>query len=175
MSLRDFVKAKKTLIDAGAWTDKRMPKTGGKFPLSRARSFRVGAAGWRWRVVQLEAGGRHYRLLCLLHAGKCNFVAILATPVGTDLLVLGALENHGSHPGWHVHASCKTPEAGLSGRLRYDGMKRAAAGAYANEATPFPSSDDEADAVLVRYFRLPSLGGGLGLQLNMLLPQGGVQ
>lgn len=152
-----------------------MPKSGGKFPLSKAKSFRVGTVGWRWRLILLDADATRFRLLCMYHTGKQNFVAILATPVGADLLVLGALESHGTHPGWHVHAPCKSPKAANSGRLRYDGMIRPVAGAHANQATPFPANDSDADAVLVRYFRLPSLSGGLGLQLNMMLPQGGVQ
>lgn len=175
MTLRSFVKAAKTIVDPGVWSDKRMPKTGGKFPLSRAKSFRVGAPGWRWRVIQLSADGASYRLLCLYHAGKQNFMAILATPVGGDLLVIGALESHGTHPGWHVHAACKPPSPKNSGRLRYDGMIRPQAGARANAATVFPTDDAGAEAILVRYFRLPPLGGGFGHQLNMMLPQGGVQ
>ena len=168
------MKASKTLVDAGNWSDKRMPKTGGKFPLSKARSFRVGAPGWRWRVLQIDAGGGHYRLLALYSVGKQNFIAVLATPVGNDLLVLGCLENHGTHPGWHFHASCKQPPTAECGRLRYSGMARPQAGIKTNSAIPFPSEDAAADEILVRYFKLPPLAAA-GHQLNIMLPQGGVQ
>lgn len=173
MTLRAFVKAEKLLVDAGSWTDKRMPKTGGKFPLSKARSFRVGAPGWRWRVLQVETGGASYRVLITYHAGKMNYVAIVATPVASDLLVLGVLENHSTHPGWHVHAGCRNPVAADSGRLRYDSMRRTACGAVTNFRLPFPDCDDAATEIAVRYFKLPPLTSAPS-QGSLGLPPGGI-
>lgn len=172
MTLRAFVKAQKLLVDAGSWTDKRMPKTGGKFPLSKARSFRVGAPGWRWRVIQVEAAGVVYRVLVTYHAAKLNYVAIVATPVASDLLVLGVLENHSTHPGWHVHAGCRKPLAADSGRLRYDSMRRTPSGAVKNNRLPFPDCDDAATEIAARYFKLPPLASAPA-QGSLGLPPGG--
>lgn len=173
MTLRAFVKAEKTLVDAGSWSDKKMPKTGGKFPLSKARSFRVGAPGWRWRVVQVESANVQYRVLVMYHAGKRNYVALVATPVGGDLLILGALENHSTHPGWHVHAGCKEPVAADSGRLRYDSMRRTASGTVKNGRTAFPDCDDAAIEIAARYLKLPPLSSAPA-QGSLGLPLGGV-
>lgn len=158
MTLREFVKRKKTLVDAGVWSDKKMPKSGNKFPLSRARGFRVGVTGWRWRVLQYQDDqSRQYRLLVLYHPGKQQYVAALGTPVGTDLLVLGVLEYHATHPGWHMHAPCKLPPTHNSGRLRYPEMKRVQGRIGQNALQPFPTTDGAALEIAVRYLKLPPL------------------
>lgn len=174
VTLRAFAKAEKTLVDGGQWSDKRMPKTGGKFPLSKSRNFRVGASGWRWRVVQLEAGGRAYRVLIMYHLAKQNYLAVVGTPVGSDLLVLGVLEHHATHPGWHVHASCKPPGSSDSGRMRYDSMRKASSGGPKNEALRFPTCDRSAFEIAKRYLRLPPLPDAGAAQLSMLDIDGGV-
>ena len=173
MTLREFVKAKKLLVDAGTWSDKKMPKTGGKFPLSKARSFRVGSPGWRWRVLQVESASVQYRVLVMYHAGKRNYLAAVATSLGSDLLVLGVLENHSTHPGWHVHASCKKPLAADSGRLRYEAMRRTAMGAFRNALLPFPDCDDAAVEIAIRYFKLPPFPDALA-QGSIIFPPGGL-
>jgi hypothetical protein len=173
VTLRAFVKAKKVLVDAGIWSDKRMPKTGGKFPLSKARSFRVGAPGWRWRVIQVEADGRQYRVLITYHPEKENYLAIVGTPVGHDLLVLGALENHSTHRGWHVHAGCKSPASANSGRLRYESMRRTACGAGKNARFPFPIGDGAAHEIAAQYLKLPPLPNDEDAQGSIVFPPGG--
>ena len=173
MTLRAFVKGKKTFVDAGAWSDKRMPKTGGKFPLSRARSFRIGAPGWRWRVLQVECDNRLYRILLMYHPGKENYVGLIGTSVGSDLLVLGALENHSTHRGWHVHAACKSVSPSDSGRLRYDGMRRTASGSSKNAQLPFPEDDDAAFEIARLYFALPPVPGNGTAQIPFAFQPGG--
>ncbi len=157
VTLRAFVKAVKTLVNAGAWSDKRMPKTGGKFPLSKAKNFRVGATGWRWRVISVAVAGKPYLVLVMYHTAKQNFVAAVGTPVGGDLLILGVLENHSTHPGWHLHAGCKDPVVADSGRMRYDGMRRVSCGTTKNLKLPFPDGDSAAFEIAARYFRLPAV------------------
>jgi hypothetical protein len=171
VTLRAFVKAEKVLVDAGGWSDKPMPKTGGKFPLSKSKNFRVGA-GWRWRVLQVEVGGALCRVLVMYQAGKQNYMSLVGTPVGSDLLVLGRLENHSTHPGWHVHATCKPATATDSGRLRYPGMRKTAAGATKNIALPFPLDDHAAIEIATRYFKLPPLPSDGAAQVPMVFPRG---
>ena len=175
MTLREFVRSKKTLSEAGAWSDKKMPKSGGKFPLSRARSFRVGDRGWRWRVMRFDCCGRDFVLLITYHAGKQNYLAVVATPIGTDLLVLGALENHSTHSGWHVHASCRPVASSNSGRMRYPDMQKIPSGKSINASLPFPADDVLAYEIAARYFRLPHQVQAAGAQIPILLqmPQGG--
>lgn len=172
MTLREFVRTEKVLVEGGSWSDKRMPRTGGKFPLSRARNFRVGAPGWRWRVVQLEAWGRLHRVLVMYHAGKQNLVAAVGTHVGGDLLILGVLEHHSTHPGWHVHAGCETPTMAEAGRLRYPGMRRVAAGDRSNAQRPFPAGDEAVIETVSRYLRLPRLPSEGAVQVPMNFPPG---
>lgn len=155
MTLRDFIRAKKTVIEAGSWSNKRMPKTGGKFRLSKARSFRVGAPGWRWRVMNLECEGHSYQLLVTYHAAKQNFVAILTTPVADDLLVLACLEYHSTHRGWHAHAWCKEADGTHRGRLRYPGMRRVPPGGAHHRPGVFPIGDRAALETAARYFHIP--------------------
>lgn len=156
MTLRKFVKAVKVVTDAGLWSDKRMPRIGSTFPLSKARSLRVGTGGWRWRVLQVsDTSHQSFRLLLLYQARKQDYCAILARPVGRDMLVLGRLEYHASHPGWHVHATCRSPLTCHSGRLRHDDMKRLAGSSGPNARMPFPLTDDDALEIARRFFRLP--------------------
>lgn len=65
------------------------------------------------------------------------------------------------HPGWHVHATCKSPLACHSGRLRHDDMKRFAGGLARSSRMPFPLTDDDALEIAKRFFRLPSSLGTL--------------
>jgi hypothetical protein len=167
VKLLEFVKASKTLVDAGAWTDKRMPKSGGKFPLSKARNFRVGASGWRWRVLEFACSTATVKILATYHAGKRNYLAAVGVPLGSDLLVLGRLENHGTHPGWHVHALCSHVPASSAGRLSHPDMKRPAAGEATNARLPFPSDDVAATEILVRYFKLPALPTETAVQVPL--------
>lgn len=174
VKLRDFVKSDKTLLDPGVWSDKRMPKTGGKFPLSKARNFRVGAPGWRWRVLQYEIGAAHYRVLIMYHYAKQNYTAYVGAATGLDLLILGALENHSTHRGWHVHAACKLPSSADSGRLRYQSMRRTGAGAAKNTLLAFPQDDRAAFEIAARYFKLPPLPSDGAVQVPMSFPSEGV-
>lgn len=77
------------------------------FPLSRRRqsSFRLGTA-YRWRLVRFEACGYNFRLLLAFSIMKEQYRATLALEDDRDLCVLASYEFHGTHPGWHVLATC---------------------------------------------------------------------
>lgn len=156
MVLREFVRAAKTVVDSGKWVTsvKRLPRTGGPFPMSRSRGLPLGA-GWRWRLLRIEAAGSLFRVMLAYRVAKPEFLALVGADIGGDTLVLGALEYHGTHPGWHVHAACRQPGANARGRTRHPEMRRVASGAARCTAHPFPASDGAALEIATRYFRLP--------------------
>jgi hypothetical protein len=154
MSLRKFIRARKTIVDAGVWSDKRMPKTGGRFPLSKARSYRVGAPGWRWRVIQISVGPTNYRLLAVYHAQKQNFQAVVAVDLGADMLVLGRLEWHSTHTGMHMHGCCDEPDKKYAGRLQYSALTRVPSGRGRHRVASPVFTDVAALEIVTRYFRL---------------------
>lgn len=159
MSLREFILAPKTIVDLGAWSDKRMPKTGGKFPLTRARrNFRVGLSGWRWRVVTVSALERTYRLLVMYHAAKENYYAFLGLVTEGDTLVIGKLEYHSTHRGWHVHSCCEPPDMTNAGRMKYPSMGRYPGGNARHRSVEFEVSGDVAALEkAARHFRIPDM------------------
>ena len=77
------------------------------FPLSRRRrySFRLGSA-YRWRIVRFEACERSFRLLIAFNLSKQQYRATLAIEDDRDMTVLASYEFHGTHPGWHLLATC---------------------------------------------------------------------
>lgn len=167
MSLRTFIRARKTIVEPGAWSDKRMPKTGGKFPLTKARkNFRVGSAGWRWRVTTLSACDQTYRLLVMYHAAKENYYAVLGMVTTGDTLVIGKLEYHSTHRGWHMHSCCKEPDMGNAGRMKYPDMGRHPDGRAHHRSMNFGIDGDvSALEIAARHFRIPDLNDAGGTQL----------
>jgi hypothetical protein len=77
------------------------------FPLSRrrSRSFRLGTA-YRWRLVRFEACDQKFRLLVAFSLKKEQYRATLALERDRDLVVIASYEFHGTHPGWHLLATC---------------------------------------------------------------------
>lgn len=157
-TLRAFVASRKTVQDAGEWTDKRMPKSAPVFPLSKSKGVRLGAGGWRWRLVRIESDGADYRLLAMYDPGKQNYAALLGVSIGDDTLVLGALEYHSTHRGWHIHAGCKDTTNSEFGRLRYPSMRRIPGkGRQHQNRTAFPADDVAATEILAGYFQIAEL------------------
>ena len=72
------------------------------FPLSKTHTYSLGS-GWRWRVLELDAGGRRFHLLVAYEKTKAQYRAWLGLEVGTDQALLARLEYHPSHRGWHCH------------------------------------------------------------------------
>lgn len=162
MALRDFLSAEKQVASDTGWSDKKMPKTGRRFPLTKARNFRLGS-GWRWCALEIDAEGRSYRLLVAYNPLKENFLALLGTAVSAEeSLVLASLESHGSHPGWHVHGCCATVGSAAFGRLRYPEMVRIPDGKRPHRVCRFPGNDSEALDVVGRHFRIPALVSSQG-------------
>jgi hypothetical protein len=102
--------ATKLNVDWGTWEAGRMPASA--FPLSKRRghSFRLGAS-YRWRIVQFEACGSAFRLLIALNIQKEQYRATLALQGERDNSVVASYEFHGTHPGWHLLATCDEIES----------------------------------------------------------------
>ena len=130
-----------------------MPKTGNGFPLSRAKTFKLGA-GWAWRIVELKAGVAECKLLVAYHPNKENYLAILGYGVGTDTHVMGVLEYHGSHPGWHVHGSCLAATPAQFGRVHYPDMVRFPDGKQRHRDIDFGVTESNALEPAIKHFRL---------------------
>lgn len=120
MGVRGLLQQDVVIVDAGKWLTGKMMKT--SFPMTKNHSLRLGS-GWEWRVVRLTYGGVGCRLLVAFHPMKQNAMAYLGIESGPDTRVVCMLENHSTHVGWHVHASCNENDAPL-GRLRFPGLRR---------------------------------------------------
>src|SRR5713226_2659168 len=103
MGVRALLLQDVAIVEAGKWTTGKMTKAA--FPLSKNHSLRLGS-GWDWRVVRMTYGGVPCRLLVAFHDLKQNAIAYLGIEAANDMRVVCMLENHSTHAGWHVHASC---------------------------------------------------------------------
>jgi hypothetical protein len=154
MTLREFLASKKSITKIGRWNDKKMPKTGNGFPLSKAKGLRVGG-GWHWTIIELQAGKAECRLLVAYHPTKENYLAALGYAVGADTHVIATLEYHSTHPGWHVHGCCLPARTGNIGRARYPDMRRVpSSGKGYHRNTVFGVSESSALEPAIKYFQL---------------------
>lgn len=156
MLLREFLSSDKSITDYGQWSDKKMPKSGSRFLLTKNKGYHLGAA-WRWRVVDIHANATDYRLLVAYHATKQNYVCALGVNQLSDTLVLARLEYHSTHPGWHVHACCVQNEARHRGRWGYPEMRRLPRKGRYCRRTTFITSDADAMTIAARHFRIDDL------------------
>jgi hypothetical protein len=154
--LREFLCADKNVTSRGVWADKKMPKTGGKFPLSKNHSYRLGL-GWRWRVVELSCEITDFRLLIAFRASRQQYIAALGVVRGYDTLVLASLEYHATHAGWHVHGYCGDPEGVHWGRMRYPDMIRLPAGNKRHRRMSYSVDDISAVTIAASFFRIEDL------------------
>lgn len=161
MLLRDIIKAEKVVSDWGQWhAGGRMPKTAFCLSRPRGRFYRLGA--YRWRVIRFEALGAAFRLLIAYHGDKEQYRAVLAIEHDRDMAVLAQYEFHGTHPGWHVLATCDDVDDAPAGMMRHPGQRRLPrARAYHRGVDFRVSSDDKALAVAAELFRLHNAGGSL--------------
>jgi hypothetical protein len=153
MTLREFLASQKSIKKIGKWSDKKMPKTGNGFPLSKARNFRLGS-GWHWNIVEIEAGNLEWRLLVAYQPNKENYQAVLGYVLGADMHVVASLEYHGTHPGWHIHGACRSANSADVGRLRYPDMRRLPDGKKYHRKTAFDVTEADAMRPAIDYFRL---------------------
>jgi hypothetical protein len=106
--LKDVIASKKEVVGWGEWGTGKMPRSA--FPLSQSKGnfYRLGK--YEWRLVQFEALGFPFRILVMLHEPFEQYKAFLGLDVLTDTKFIASYEFHGTHPGWHVVASCEEIE-----------------------------------------------------------------
>jgi hypothetical protein len=106
MRLRDIIKARKSKVAYGQWKAGPMPKN--LFPLTKSghRTLRF-RGGYDWCLVTFTAMAADFRLLVAVNLQKEQYYAHLGMSGDGDTRMLGSLEFHGTHPGWHLHAACE--------------------------------------------------------------------
>ena len=135
------------------------------FPLSRRRrqSFRLGTA-YRWRVIRFRACARQFRLLVAFSAVKEQYRATLALEEERDMKVLASFEFHGTHPGWHVLATCEDSETVPQGVMIGPWQRRIPKARTKHRRTEFRARDDvTALDIAARFFCLHKAAGALPL------------
>lgn len=156
------IREPKTVVKIGPWRDGKMPDKA--FPLSKGRSYSLGS-NWRWCVCELEGDGTAYLLLIAFDYMKAQYRAWLGLRHGADQALIGRLEYHPTHRGWHVHVK-RGPLGEVSrGVVKQPGCREnwRACGA---EAEPFTVSELDGLSIAFRLFSVsPASGGDLGLSL----------
>lgn len=132
-----------------------MPKSGAH-SVHLHRPLRFGI-GFRWCVVQVSADGEDHTILIAFHAMKRNFHALLFSHRGSDSLLLARLENHGTHPGTHLHACCKDVDRTAFCRTSYPELLRIPEAHSPHRKDDFPAGDDDALELVGLHFNISSL------------------
>lgn len=134
------------------------------FPLSKPRNRAYRLPSFRWRVVCFDALGQSFRLLVAYNAGKEQYRAILAADYGRDMAVLAQYEFHGTHPGWHILASCDDIKDAPVGMMRHPWQRRIPRARGRHNQTNFKIvNEDHALDRAASFFRLHKSGKGLGI------------
>lgn len=127
------------------------------------QSFRLGSA-YRWRVVRFEACGARLRLLLAFSLAKEQYRATLALEGDRDMSVLASYEFHGTHPGWHLLATCDDIAADPQGVTIGPWQRRMPRPRMRHRRTDFGVRDEgTALEVAARFFRLHKAAGSLPL------------
>lgn len=133
------------------------------FPLSRPRNraYRLGSS-YRWRVVRFEAHSLAFRLLIVFNPDKEQYRATLALERGRDMSILASYEFHGTHPGWHMSATCGNVNDVPRGMMRGPWQRRfPKARAFHRRVEYGVPHEDAALDVASRFFRLHKTEGAM--------------
>lgn len=155
MKPKDIIRLPKTVTETGSWkviTGKaKMPGTA--FPLSRNFSVQLGR-NWHWRVDAVSASGVEYRLLTAFHPETEEYRAWLAAPRGAAHVMVGQLEYHGTHPGWHCHVACCDLDEIENGQAHPRSAVRFPNGTSRHRRTVFDMSESDALSTAFNFFRV---------------------
>ena len=102
------------------------------FDFGARNPFQLGNQWW-WRVDKLSWSDGSGKLLTAYHLANENYLAWLAVERGTgEHVIVGCLEFHGTHPGWHFHSRCDDMSQFRAGvqRQRNGGIRIPAKGRY---------------------------------------------
>jgi hypothetical protein len=158
MRLQDIIRADKKVTDNGKWDTGKMPRTAFLLSHRRSRSYRLGS--YRWRVLQFDALGSSFRLLVAYHFAKEQYRAVLAVERDRDMAVLAQYEFHGTHPGWHVLATCGDIASAYEGVMRYPGQRRLPKARSSHRRQDFGiTNDNYALTKAARFFQIHKAEG----------------
>lgn len=113
----------------------------------------------------LDVGGRTFYVVITFHEGKQEYAAHLVRPVANDSLVLASIENHGTHPGWHLHVNCGGDGGGNVGRMRYPSQNRIPGGKGVHRHRKMPITQEAALEPVMVFYRVNMSGTDGNLSL----------
>lgn len=147
MRVKSLLCSKKTITGVTGWKVGNGP--GSAFPLRKGLIY---GSLFSWRVISMNCGGVACRLLIACNPIKYEHQVMLGveTPGGM-VRVVAIVENHGTHPGWHLHGVCN--DSGVTtGVLRQPGLRRMKAHwGHTNQ----PTSKEDVLAAAMHFFRMP--------------------
>jgi len=105
-----------------------------------------------------------FRLLLAFNRTKEQYRATLALEGDRDMSVLASYEFHGTHPGWHVLATCDDIATVPQGMMIGPWQRRMPRARMRHRRSEFSVPDDEAAIALAAgFFRLHKAEGALPL------------
>ena len=165
MKFKEFLRAPKVITDSGRWSSGSSAKK--VLALSRGK-LNLGAQ-WTWRRISIAAKNHNFLVVVAFHEAKQNYHAYLALIGKEDSLVLASIQNHSTHPGWHLHVNCDGDVTGNWGRLDYPAMKRLPDGKSMHRARKYRISELEAMQPVLDFFGLDNFDDGSSTpQLNLV-------
>ena len=103
MRVRELVRKRKALVAQTEWSHNDLPPRHAPV-YTRTKPIR---AGWQWRSARAIAGQVTFILLAECNIGRENYKAVLMIETEGGYSVVARFEDHGSHPGAHVHTHCE--------------------------------------------------------------------
>jgi hypothetical protein len=120
MRVRHLISTPKNLLTDTSWRTTDLPV---KFaPVYKKAKPMKG--GWTWRSAELVCKNQRYILTAQCLPAKDNWQSWLMTSsLDGGASIVARFENHGSHPGVHVHSRCETSGI-LEGGASIDNLNR---------------------------------------------------
>lgn len=102
MQIRKLVRAAKVQASDSRWkTGDLPPRLCPIYPKSKPHG-----PSWQWRSVKAISGDAEFWLVATVNVARSNWKCILIAKTENGHSVVARYEDHGSHPGIHVHAHC---------------------------------------------------------------------
>lgn len=158
MRVRFILRLKKTLVtETASWSQSDLPPR--HFPVSPKTRKITG--DWRWRAGRASAGSRTFVATVLSSPKRANRKATLMEVFDNgSASVIARFEDHGSHPGLHVHSHC------IRSGLEMGGTSMDDLGRVPDVSSPHRRiarwTDDDFWAAALRFFRID--GSFVGMQ-----------
>ncbi len=116
---------------------------------------------WHWRVDKLDVSGTPLRLLTAFGTTHEEFIAWLAVDRGESSAVIGRLEIHGTHPGWHSHLLCVDEMKIESGDPMYRDSARVPSANSYHRRTDYGITEADAISKAFGFFRVTGTPRGM--------------